>query len=392
MQSTTALRTIEPIASGRNAHSQGGVAAGTTTCSEKTPEAARSILVLQFRYIGDLVLLTPLLHNLRIQRPQARIAVVCEEPFAGILCDQPGIEVITTPRGSSAKSPLRRLARWLRLLRELRDRRFDVVIDTAENRTSDLLVRLTRAPTRVGYSPPRRPRWTRAPYTHVVPPYGTGGRHMVDRFLAPLEALDIPIVVQKPALSAGADATSRIDRVLFRLGLKSKQFAVIHAGARTWQKCWPPERFAAVADFLHHAGAPAVLVGGAEERGLGAAVQNASKRPIFDLIGELSCGELLALLHRCRLFVGNDSGPMHMAAAANVPVVALFGGTPPERWGPVGDHNIVLRPDMPCPCPSPRSCDPLPPDQRGLWCVSRLSIEAVIAAVERQLAASPLAA
>src|SRR5947209_4637643 len=129
MLSRNALRTIEQPPFRQTADSRSNVTAERTTCLEPVRNGIRSILVLQFRYIGDLVLLTPLLHNLRLREPHANIAVVCEEPFADILRGQPGIEIITCPRGSSVKSPMRRAGAWLRVARELRTRSFDVVID-----------------------------------------------------------------------------------------------------------------------------------------------------------------------------------------------------------------------------------------------------------------------
>jgi heptosyltransferase-3 len=130
-----------------------------------------------------------------------------------------------------------------------------------------------------------------------------------------------------------------------------------------------------------------VLVGGPDERGLADTIKQHATVPIADLVGKLSFEETLAAVGLARMFFGNESGPMHMAAASGVPVVGLFGLTDPVKWGPVGVSHIALRPSHPCECINEALCKSSDPSRA--YCVWRLSVETVSAAVDRLLAMSP---
>jgi len=163
----------------------------------------------------------------------------------------------------------------------------------------------------------------------------------------------------------------------------------VHPGARIDSKRWPAENFAALIDALaRETDRKIVLLGGPGERALAEAVIAASASKPVSLAGKLSFGELVALLQCCRLYIGNDTGPAHVAAAAGAPVVALFGLETPARWGPVGDRSIAVRASMPCnPCMHPDICEP--PDPHKTFCVQRIALADVLAAVRRQLADEP---
>ena len=102
--------------------------------------------------------------------------------------------------------------------------------------------------------------------------------------------------------------------------------------------------------FRGETGLDFVLVGGPDERETAEQIVARTAAPVVNLVGALSLETLLAVLKQARLFLGNESGPMHMAAAAGTPVVGLFGLTNPSRWGPVGVPSIALQPSMPCDC------------------------------------------
>jgi len=139
-------------------------------------------------------------------------------------------------------------------------------------------------------------------------------------------------------------------------------------------KRWIPERYAAVGDRLGRAtGARIAVVGGAVERPLGEAIAAAMERPPRVLCGETTVGELVGVLSRLRLLVSNDSGPMHVAAALGVPVVAIFGPTDWRETAPRGEHHRLVREDVPCaPCLL-REC---PIDHA---CMRRITVDRVVA-------------
>jgi heptosyltransferase-2 len=141
-------------------------------------------------------------------------------------------------------------------------------------------------------------------------------------------------------------------------------WVAIHPGTGTFSQTrrWPTGNFAEVADELAERGARIVLVGGRREEDLGRSVEAAMTRPAISLIGQTTLGQLAAVLERAELFVGNDSGVMHMAVAVGTPVVAIFGPSNARAWGPypfvenpvgrvVDARNVVIRSDLPCsPC------------------------------------------
>jgi len=156
----------------------------------------------------------------------------------------------------------------------------------------------------------------------------------------------------------------------------------VHPGAAWRPRAWRPERFAAVADWIQDHYHPQVLfVGSSEERDIEAAVRaNAKGRRTFWLAGELTWQELTALLERARLFIGNDSGPAHVAAANRIPSVVLFGPQEPGRFRPWSDQSVVLHHRVHC-CPCRQSVCVHPENP----CVNLIELEEVKAQVRRIL-------
>ncbi|MER9849968.1 glycosyltransferase family 9 protein [Mesorhizobium sp. M0106] len=141
-----------------------------------------------------------------------------------------------------------------------------------------------------------------------------------------------------------------------------------------------PERFAlAIDEISRQTGLDFLLVGGPDERASAERVVAKAASPVVNVVGALSLATLLAVLGQARLFLGNESGPMHMAAAAGTPVVGLFGLTDPAVWGPVGGVSVTPRPSMPCECVARDLCRR--PDPNKACCVRRLEVKAVVDAV-----------
>jgi heptosyltransferase-3 len=164
---------------------------------------------------------------------------------------------------------------------------------------------------------------------------------------------------------------------------------LVHPGASTANKCWAPENFAAVCDDLLDAGAAHVLIlVGPGERDRFLAVRGRMRHPVAAIEEALPIRELAALLQEVDLFVGNDSGPMHLAAAVGTRVVALFGGASPVQWGPLGEGHTVVRAADPCPCPYRELCEP--PNPYHMHCVRLIGREEAHEAILRQLAGASL--
>jgi len=173
-------------------------------------------------------------------------------------------------------------------------------------------------------------------------------------------------------------ATDDVDRQ-YVAKLAPPRYAVLSPGTNWATKRWPPEHFAALARPLRERfGLDSVVAGGPGDTALGKQIVAEAGTNVVDLTGRTNLRQLVALLERAELVVANDSGPMHIAAALNRPLVAPYGPTSPASTGPWGHYDSVIRLDLPCsPCYS-RTCS-------HQSCLKWLGAEAVLRAAEDQL-------
>ncbi|TPI29064.1 glycosyltransferase family 9 protein [Mesorhizobium sp. B3-2-1] len=357
-----------------------------------SPAPFRSILIIQTKFIGDIVLASTLAGNLQLEFPGARIVFLCEAHFESFVVAH-GIasEVVAFRRTRIRGNPLERGKELYAVVRALRRFHFDLTIDLTDSKTSRVVSGFVNARTRIGYNPPERPLklLERQPANVFARPFGFGGQHFVYRYLSPLEALGIDLRVTVPSIQPLPSEAAKALALLDGHHIHSNAFVAVHAGASFKGRQWQPERFAqAIDEIAAETGLGVVLVGGPDERETAARIVTGTAAPVVDLVGALSLESLLAVLEQARLFLGNESGPMHMAAAAGTPVVGLFGLTHPARWGPVGVPSIVLRPPMPCDCVARDLCRRTDPSKA--CCVWRLEVKPVVDAALEILARTEL--
>ena len=333
------------------------------------------ILVIRRRYLGDLVLLAPLLRNLRLAWPEAHLAVLCEAAYAPVLALNPDVDAAWTfPRGPSD---------WPRSLWHLGRAGFTHVIDLDNRDKTALLAGATRASTRLTL---RHVESVHLPwlYTHheVLPESFLADRHIIDLYLRPLERLGVPVRTRAGGLRVRTE-----DVVAGRSMLQGARL-LVHPGSRSPWRVWPPERFAAAIDAAHAAtGLPAAVVAGPGELATVDAIVRAVRSPLVRIEAELTLPALAGLLAAARVLLCHDSGPMHLAAAAGTRVVALFGSQPFSVWRPLGGGHRVLQAPLPCAtCVAPDRCRPH--DSYHNLCVQRIGIESVAEALLGALAAS----
>jgi heptosyltransferase-3 len=178
--------------------------------------------------------------------------------------------------------------------------------------------------------------------------------HMVDQNLATVRALGIEPVNPRLQFFWDDQVEQRIQDLLRSHQLAQRPFVVMHPGAGWRFKCWTPAGYARVMEALEQEwDLPVVLTGtrAAHEQELLAAIHQECRAAPLDLVGRLGLKELGALIAKARLFFGVDSAPMHLAAAVNTPVVALFGPSGVFNWGPWGQGHLVIKKDWDClPC------------------------------------------
>lgn len=334
----------------------------------------KNILVIKLRYIGDVLLATPVLHALRKRFPGARLTMAVNEGTEDVLKWNPDLdEVLVVDRGG--------LAQQISFLREVRRRRFDCVIDLTDGDRSAMLSWLSGAPVRIGFN--EEHRWRGLLYTSVAQP-GSDVIHRMERDLEAVRILGIEPKASPLVLRTSHQDDDEAARLLREAGQDADSpspLVMLHPGARYWFKTWPAERFATLADRLTDAYGCRVLVGGdAGDREVAAAICARARSAPAVLAGRTTLLQFAAVLKRCALFVGNDNGPMHMAAALGTPVVALFGPSNPSVWGPRGGKVEVLSKGLDCrPCFHP-TC------KRGEDnCMRQISVDEVFAAAEQLL-------
>jgi predicted lipopolysaccharide heptosyltransferase III len=348
------------------------------------------ILLIRLRLIGDVVFTTPAVRALRRHFPASRLAYLVEEAAAPVVAGNPHVDevlVLSRERG------FERLAADVRMLQELRRHRFDVAIDFHGGPRAAWLTWTSGARRRIGYSIPGR-SWM---YTDVVKrARELRPRHSVENqwdLLAPLgipspdAALDATEMTEDPA------ARARVDARLAACGIaETDELVVIHVSAGNPFRRWPAEAFAKLAASLAAGRSRRiVLTSGPSDHEAASAIGRQART----LIGaadasrivateDFDLAELRALVGRAALFVGGDSGPLHIAGTTATPIVGLYGPTLPVRSQPWRDPAIASEaidvPGLECrPCDQ-RVC--VPGDFR---CLTRIAPEAVVAAAERLL-------
>lgn len=275
----------------------------------------RYLLVCTLR-LGDLLLATPVIHSIRLARPDAVIDVLVLSGMGGMLEGNPDVnQVIETPH----RSPwYRRLKEWAALWN-----RYDIALTPVSSDRARLYCHMA-APRSIGFVNPHS-SWLSVRLLTQRLPFDDEHTHTVTLGLRLVDALGLPAHSQVIPPTAGG---------MLPPPLKKGAYAVLHPYPKFRYKMWPEAHWIALAQKLARAGIPVVVTGGndPEERQLTARL--AREGGALDLAGVLSLAQAADLVAGSRLFVGTDTGMTHVAAATGVPVVALFGPSNPVKWGP----------------------------------------------------------
>ncbi len=351
------------------------------------PSGAR-ILILRLRSIGDIVLLTPALQLLKNWRPDLRISVMVEARFRELLQGNPAIEEILIPgEGAGAGNLLSRLG----VIRSLRSRGFSLCVNLHGGPTSCLFTRWSAAPWRVGFAHYRGA----GTYNILVPDARTimnqPSLHTAEHQAAAFFYLGLPRTeIPRAQLFCGGTQAAWWDarRATLRIP-RDEAYAIIHPTAAYKTKEWSAEGFARIGEHLEcDARIIPVYSCGPGESPVLDAVAKDSGGPIRRL-ENVSLGQFAAALSGAKLFVGNDSGPAHMASALARPLVVVFGSSSSPIWGPwprPGSNSaarVVQNPYACNPCPGDRCYQFARPE-----CILSVAFDQVRAAVDEVLARS----
>ncbi len=336
------------------------------------------ILILKPSSLGDVIQALPVLRLLKLHYPDSEIFWWIDSALAPLIEGDPDLTGIVRFERKRWSKP----QHWPEMIRSvqwLRAQHFDLVIDLQCLLRSSAFAWLARGKFLAGLDEVRE--GARGFYDHAAP-RKTFHTHAVDWYLSVLPPLGVPVhknfdwLPERPAISAAVKSKWKID---------GAKWIAIQPGARWKNKRWPAKFFAELVRTLAEK-FPDVrfaILGDKGDQPLGAMISQAAAERCVNLCGATSLPEMIEWVRRCDLMVTNDTGPMHVAAALGKPLVALFGPTAPERTGPYGQLENVLRLDLPCsPCLK-SDCAIENTDE----CLRALPPALVLARVEKLLAA-----
>ncbi|MFQ6014635.1 MAG: lipopolysaccharide heptosyltransferase II [Anaerolineae bacterium] len=352
-----------------------------------------SVLILKPCCLGDVLMSTPTIAALRIALPQARIDFAVGPWARPMVEHNPNLNEIVDcgPVGSGRY----RLRDFLTLVRRIKGQEYDVCFVLDRSPLISLLPFLAGIRHRVGLDSQGRG------FSLTVRVPVEGAKHEAELYLDTVRAVGIEPFDPKLEFHPSLEDRTIVDRLMREAGyqeLDAKRsissvwppIVVIHPaggknpGMELTAKRWPPQRFAAVGDrLMEEKKAQVILVGGPSDVAIAQSVLDSMKHQPWDLTGRLTLGQLGVLLQRCHLFIGNDTGAMHLAGAVGTPTVAIFGPSDPGMYGPYGQTGIPLWHDVGCnPCfvagHARSDCHPA-------LCIEAVSIDEVYQATERLL-------
>jgi heptosyltransferase III len=290
------------------------------------------ILIIRLRSLGDLVLETPAIAALTAWRPDLRISVLAEPRFAAVFEGNSGVAEVLLSGGFNATAL------------ELRRRRFSVVFNQHGGPRSALLTAASGSPSRVGW----KDHQFSFLYSVQVPEakefYGRAGVHTVEHRMSQFYWAGLPRgPIPPPQIFVQPDSRNSVAQKLAADGIAAGQpYAVLQPGARLPGMRWPVARFAELSAWLRDRyGIASVANCGPQDQDVANEIR-AAMRSCAIVPSEFNIRELIALISGARLFVGNDSGPAHIAAALQRPTVVLFGLTDPAQWRPLHAESCVV--------------------------------------------------
>ena len=303
------------------------------------------LLWMPSKHMGNLLVSLRAINALVQSTGDHRCVLIIDESYRELMEAAPTPPVIYFPRqriaGASLAGKLRLIAAFVR---EVRRHRPSVSIAIEGDTVSQKFVPL--AGSRVSAGPDNR----YCKYFSLKVPLDHGQQHVFHDYAAVARHLGghgpAPGYVR---LRATEPWRQRVAALLADAPYPGNAHVILHPCATKDYKQWPVAAFARVADALSERHINVLLSGAGQRDGETISLlERAARRPLLSLHGKLSLGELVALAETARVFLGNDTGPTHLAAACGTPTVALFGPTDEHRWGPLGDNTAILRSDVPC--------------------------------------------
>ena len=303
------------------------------------------ILVVRTDRLGDVILSTPVINNLRLVFPKAYIAFICRPYTRGALEGNPELDETIVYDKYGKQNSL-----WASIIFAfyLRKKKFDLVFILHPTNRTHLITFLAGIPERIGWDRKMGILLTKR-IKHLKQ---EGKKHELEYTLDLLREANIPIKNKDTYFPIISEARTRVEQLLKSKGVEEDdKFIVIHPSASCASKRWPQKNFQMVIKLLREKlGFKIIIITSQEERKFGEEL--VGQTGVIDLRGSLNVPELGVLLKQAALFISNDSGPVHIADSFNTPVISIFGrndhGLSPLRWGPKGKKSFCFHKDAGC--------------------------------------------
>jgi heptosyltransferase-2 len=330
-----------------------------------SPNAIRNILFLRHDRIGDMVFSTAALKALKRAYPQVKITVLASQRNHEILTNNPHVDEILIYHGI------------LWFAKTIRPQCYDLVIDpflTYELKQA-FMTYLTGGQYRIGFEKAGREIFFNVRSPTILPP-----KRMVDHLLDLVEAVGGKVAGCVPEVFLSDNELQWASTTLASKGIKPDELTIaVHPGAFYPSQRWPAERFGMLTRrILERHEAKVLLLGSRDEKDLVKKVKHIAGKGARDFSG-LTLREFMVLVSRCNLFIGNNSGPLHIASALKVPTVSMIGPTVTPLWLPYGKNDVVIHKRLPCsPC-NRAVC-------KDHTCMETIMVDEVFEAVQSQIA------
>jgi len=341
-------------------------------------------MLVKLSAIGDVIHTLPALNAIRRHYPNARITWLVEEAAAGLIKGHPALDRVLV---SKRKRWLRGLSGPLRhqhlkeagvFLKNLRDTRYDMVLDFQASLKGGVLVGLARSSRKIGFGKGLEHQEHSYLFLNEKVPAVDMEIHALTRGLMLLEHIGIPAQRVEYNLPVSEHDKLGIDKILSQAGVRRDAKLVALNPVAQWKtKLWENAKFAELADTLVDRYAVTVVFsGGPADRPVVEDIRSRMRNRALNLAGQTTLKELTALYVQVACLISTDTGPMHLGAAVGIPVIALFGPTAPWRTGPFGEGHRVIRAPIECaPCFN-RNCDPV-------QCMRKIEVAQVIEGIEQ---------